>query len=209
MLDAYDRGLKWVLRHQFFTLMVAVATLVATVCSTSWCPRACLPQQDTGLIIGVTDAAQSISFKAMVERQRQIAEIVRQDPDVASVASFVGAGTVNATVNTGRLYHRAQAARRAQRERRGDHRAPARARATSQGISLFMQAAQDVQIDSRVSRTQYQYTLQDADLTRAGGVGAEAAGKLRTSRTHGRGERSADERPASSAWTSIATRRPA
>ena len=81
-----------------------VATLAATIWLYIIVPKGLLPQQDTGLIIGVTDAAQSISFRAMVARQRAIADIVRKDPDVASVASFVGAGTVNATLNTGRLY---------------------------------------------------------------------------------------------------------
>jgi hydrophobe/amphiphile efflux-1 (HAE1) family protein len=163
MLDAYDRSLQWVLKRQGLTLAVAAATLVATVLLYVFIPKGLLPQQDTGLITGVTDAAQSISFKAMIARQRDIADIVRRDPDVQSVASFVGAGTVNATVNSGRLYinlkprsqRRASAAQIIDRLR--DATAPV------QGIALYMQAAQDVQIDSRVSRTQYQFTLQDAD----------------------------------------------
>jgi hydrophobe/amphiphile efflux-1 (HAE1) family protein len=164
MLDGYDRSLQWVLRHQAFTLGVAVLTLVATVWLYIIVPKGLLPQQDTGLIIGVTDSAQSISFKDMVARQRAVAEIVRRDPDVVSVASFVGAGTVNPTVNSGRLYINLKP--------RDSRKASAteiidRLRAATdsvQGISLFMQAAQDVQIDSRVSRTQYQYTLTDADV---------------------------------------------
>jgi hydrophobe/amphiphile efflux-1 (HAE1) family protein len=163
MLNAYEAGLKWVLRHQFFTLMIAVATFVATIWLYIIVPKGLLPQQDTGLIVGVTDSAQSISFKAMMERQRNVAGIVQQDPDVVSVASFVGAGTVNATVNTGRLYialkprdqRTANASQIIDRLRDATHGV--------EGISLFMQAVQDVQIDSRVSRTQYQYTLQDAD----------------------------------------------
>ncbi len=164
MLDTYDRSLKWVLRHQAFTVGIALITMVATVWLYLIIPKGLLPEQDTGMIIGVTDAAQSISFKDMVKRQREIAEIVRQDPDVVSVASFVGAGTVNPTVNSGRLYINLK--------KRDDRKANAiqiieRLRAATEsvhGISLFMQAAQDVQIDSRVSRTQYQYTLQDADI---------------------------------------------
>jgi multidrug efflux pump len=164
LLGAYDRSLQWVLRHQAFTLTVAIVTMAATVWLYVIIPKGLLPEQDTGLIIGVTDAAQSISFKSMVERQRAIAEIARQDPDVVSVASFVGAGTVNATVNSGRLYLNLKP--------RDSRKASANAiidrlRAATEsveGISLFMQAAQDVQIDSRVSRTQYQYTLQDADV---------------------------------------------
>ncbi|HEX3799467.1 MAG TPA: multidrug efflux RND transporter permease subunit [Verrucomicrobiae bacterium] len=163
MLDAYETGLKWVLRHQFFTLMVAVATLIATIWLYVIVPKGLLPQQDTGLITGVTDASQTISYKAMVERQRQIAEIVARDQDVASVASFVGAGTVNATVNSGRIYINLKP--RDNRKSNAQEIIDRLRDATKnvQGISLYMQAAQDVQIDSRVSRTQYQYTLQDAD----------------------------------------------
>ncbi len=165
MLDVYDRSLIWVLRHQFFTLSVAIVAMVATVWLYVLVPKGLLPEQDTGLIIGVTDAAQSISFRDMVDKQREIAEIVQQDPDVVSVASFVGAGTVNPTVNSGRLYINLKP--------RDERSASAKAimdrlrRNTEsvQGIELFMQAAQDIQIDSRVSRTQYQYTLQDADMT--------------------------------------------
>ncbi|MBI1841695.1 MAG: multidrug efflux RND transporter permease subunit [Verrucomicrobia bacterium] len=163
MLHAYDRSLRWVLRHQAFTLLVAVAAMVATVWLYVLVPKGLLPQQDTGLILGVTDAEASISFKAMAQRQREVAEIVRRDPDVVSVASFVGGGSVNPTVNSGRLYinlkprrqRAANAAEIIERLRQATERI--------EGIALFMQAAQDVQIESRVSRTQYQYTLEDAD----------------------------------------------
>jgi multidrug efflux pump len=163
MLRAYDRGLQWVLHRQFLTLMVAVATLVGTILLYVVVPKGLLPQQDTGLVVGVTDSAQSISFKAMSSRQQAVAAIVERDPDVESVASFVGAGTVNATVNTGRLYITLKP--------RNERAASAgqvidRLRAATrniEGISLFMQAVQDVQIDSRASRTQFQYTLQAAD----------------------------------------------
>src|SRR4051812_49253129 len=163
LLGAYESGLKWVMRHQFFTLMVAVATLVATIWLYILVPKGLLPQQDTGTILGVTDASQSISFSAMLRRQQEVVEVVSRDPDVANVASIIGAGTVNATVNTGRLYitlkprdeRPASATEIVDRLRAAAAEVP--------GISLFMQAVQDVQIDSRTSRTQYQYTLQDAD----------------------------------------------
>ena len=163
MLHWYDVGLKWVLRHQPFTLMVAVITLVGTIWLYVIIPKGLLPQQDTGMILGVTDSAQSISFKAMVQRQRAISDIVRKDPDVVSVASFVGGGSVNSTVNTGRVYINLKP--RNQRDASATDVIERLRKATLDvsGISLFMQAVQDVQIDSRVSRTQYQYTLQDAD----------------------------------------------
>jgi multidrug efflux pump len=162
-LRAYERGLQWVLRHQFFTLMVAVVTLVGTIWLYFLVPKGLLPQQDTGMIIGVTEAAQSISFKAMATKQREVAEIVSHDPDVARVASFVGAGLVNPTMNSGKLYivlkprdeRKASASEVIGRLRDATR--------DLQGIGLFMQAVQDVQIETRVSRTQYQYTLQDAD----------------------------------------------
>src|SRR5205807_3764968 len=103
MLDAYERGLKWVLRHQAFTLAIFLATFVGTIWLYILVPKGLLPQQDTGLITGVTDAAQSISFQSMVQRQQEIVNIIVKDPDVTSVASFVGVGTINATLNTGRL----------------------------------------------------------------------------------------------------------
>jgi hydrophobe/amphiphile efflux-1 (HAE1) family protein len=163
LLNAYERGLKWVLKHQPLVLGVAVATLVATVWLYVIIPKGLLPQQDTGLITGVTDSAQSISFNAMVARQRVIADIVRKDPDVVSVASFVGSGTLNATVNSGKLYINLKP--RDQRKASAGEIIDRIRDATKnvEGISLYMQAVQDVQIDSRVSRTQYQYTLEDAD----------------------------------------------
>ena len=180
MLDWYERGLKWVLDHQPLTLIIAIATLVATIWLYIIIPKGLLPQQDTGLIVGETDAAQSISFKAMVERQRLIAEIVRKDPDVVSVASFVGAGTVNATANTGHLYINLKP--RDQRKASASEIIDRLRDATKdvEGISLFMQAVQDVQIDSRVSRTQYQYTLEDADEAELSQWSTTLLNKLRT-----------------------------
>ena len=164
LLDAYDGSLQWVLRHQALTLGVAILTMIATIWLYVIVPKGLLPEQDTGLIVGVTDSAQSISFKEMVARQRIIADIVRRDSDVVSVASFVGAGTVNATVNSGRLYINLKP-RDSRQASAGQIMDRLRAATDSvQGISLFMQAAQDVQIDSRISRTQYQYTLTDADV---------------------------------------------
>src|SRR3954449_4470188 len=126
-------------------------------------PKGLLPQQDTGVIVAVTDAAENISFKAMAERVHAISDIVRKDPDVSSVSASVGAGTVNATVNTARVY----IVLKPHNQRGGSaEEIISRLRNATrgvEGVSLFMQAAQDLQIDARVSRTQYQYILQDAD----------------------------------------------
>ncbi|HXI52658.1 MAG TPA: multidrug efflux RND transporter permease subunit [Candidatus Saccharimonadales bacterium] len=179
MLAAYERGLKWVMRHQAFTLIVAMATLIGTIWLYFLVPKGLLPQQDTGIIIGVTDAAQSISFRAMVALQHKISDILLQDRDVASVASFVGAGTVNPTMNAGRLYINLKP--RDKRSATAGEIIERLREATRdiEGISLFMQAVQDVQIESRVSRTQYQYTLQDADETELGEWSTKFLQKLR------------------------------
>ena len=179
MLHAYDRSLQWVLRHQRFTLILAAVLTAFNLLLYVMVPKGLLPEQDTGLVLGVTDASQAISYQAMSTLQRQVAEIVRQDPDVQSVASFVGAGTVNATVNSGRLYINLKP--RSQRRASADQvisRLRAATAAVS-GMSLFMQAAQDVQIDSRVSRTQYQYTLEDSDSAELADWSGRMLSKLR------------------------------
>jgi multidrug efflux pump subunit AcrB len=160
--NLYERGLRWVFAHQRFILIIAILTLVATILLYIVVPKGLLRQQDTGVIVGVTDAAENISFKAMLQRVHAVSDIVRRDPDVASVSASVGAGTVNATINTARLYivlkphnQRANAEKIIERLRNATR--------DVEGVSLFMQAAQDLQIDARVSRTQFQYILQDAD----------------------------------------------
>src|SRR6202045_1400938 len=160
MLHFYEVGLKWVLRNRLFSLLVAIGTLVLTIYLFLIVPKGLLPNQDTGEIIGVTDAAQNISFKAMLQRQREVSDIVGKDPDVQSVAAFVGAGTVNATVNTGRLYIVLKP--RDERQSSADQIMARLSAATKdlQGISLFLQSVQDLQIDTKVTRTQYQYLPQ-------------------------------------------------
>ncbi|HLY58022.1 MAG TPA: efflux RND transporter permease subunit, partial [Stellaceae bacterium] len=163
LLAGYDRGLRWVLRHQRPTLAFTVGTLVATLLLYVVVPKGFLPQQDTGLIVGVTDAADDISFAAMAERQQRVAAIVRRDPAVVAVSSFVGTGTVNATGNTGRLYINLKP--RTERSENADQviRRLKRSVAGIEGMDLSMQSVQDIQIDNRVTRTQYQYTLVDAN----------------------------------------------
>jgi hydrophobe/amphiphile efflux-1 (HAE1) family protein len=161
--DAYMMGLRWVLRHQRFTLLVTLLTLVATLWLFRVCPKGLLPLQDTGLIQGITEAAPSVSYKEMVRLQAELVAIVERDPDVASVASFVGGGALNTSTNTGRVY----IALKPRKQRRSSaEEVSERLRATAAelpSISLLMQAVQDLRVDSRVSRTQYQYTLQSAD----------------------------------------------
>ena len=165
LLRGYEAGLNWVLRHQPATLLFSVLTLVATVMLYGMVNKGFLPEQDTGLLIGITDAAQDISFPAMQARQLAVAEIVARDPAVVSVDSFVGAGSVNPTLNSGRLYINIGAP---DRRASGDALATVVARlqqatANVHGITLHLQPAQDIQIETRTSRTQYQYVLQDLD----------------------------------------------
>ena len=161
-LRFYDRTLIWVLHHQRATLLVAFITLVITLLLFIFIPKGLLPLQDTGLVIGVTDAAQDISFTQMKARQQELSALIAKDPDVERVAAFVGTGVVNSTQNTGRFYIVLKPR---------DTRVPigvimARISETAHqvsGISLYLQPSQDLQIDTRISRTQYQYLLQDAD----------------------------------------------
>ncbi|MGI9104112.1 MAG: efflux RND transporter permease subunit, partial [Terriglobales bacterium] len=159
----YESSLGWVLRHQRFTLAVALGTMLATVGLYIAIPKGFFPQQDTGLLVGVSEAPADVSFDSMRRRQMALADAVRTDPDVVSVASFIGADGTNATPNSGRL----TIALKPREERTASaEQIIARLKprlAEVEGISLYLQPVQDLQIDTRLSRTQFQYTLEDAD----------------------------------------------
>ena len=159
----YDRTLRWVLAHQPFTLAVTIGTLVLTFVLAAIVPKGFFPVQDTGLIVGVTEAPADVSFPAMMARQEQVAAAVLGDPDVATVASFIGADGTNATTNSGRLSIALKP--RADRDANASEiidRLKTRV-ASIPGMAVYMQPVQDLQIDARMSRTQYQFTLEDAD----------------------------------------------
>ncbi|HYZ64033.1 MAG TPA: multidrug efflux RND transporter permease subunit [Acetobacteraceae bacterium] len=158
----YRRTLMVALRYQAITLLVAVATLAGTVALYLVVPKGFLPLQDTGVIVAVTEAAQSASIPRMQLLQTQLAETALRDKAVAGVASFVGAGAINATPNTGRL----TIALKPRSERDAAPAVIARLQSAMHGvpgISVFMQPVQDIQIGTRISRTQFQYTLLDTD----------------------------------------------
>jgi HAE1 family hydrophobic/amphiphilic exporter-1 len=162
LLNLYEKGLKVVLRHRFITLMTMLGTIALTGYLYTAIPKGFFPEQDTALIIGLSEAAQDISFQAMAERQQALLDAVMRDPAVASVGSAVGAGGGNTTVNNGRVY----IALKPKSQRGSIDEVLARLRtnlAKIQGITLYMQAAQDITIGGRVSKTMYQYTLNDAD----------------------------------------------
>ncbi len=164
LLGHYETGLKWVLRHYLFTLGVAGLTIVGTFVLYWAVPKGFFPQQDTGIIMGATDAAQDISFTAMKELQQKVAKIVLDDPAVATVASFMGGGGGGGTVNNGRMFLTLKP--RAERKVSADQ-VIARLRkklGAVIGINLFLQASQDIRVGGRMSRAQFQYSLQSGDL---------------------------------------------
>jgi multidrug efflux pump len=161
VIEKYGRTLRLVLKHQGATLIVAVATLVVTVLLYIYIPKGFFPVQDTGAIQGISEAPQSISFQAMAERQQALARVILQDPAVESLSSFIGVDGTNTTMNTGRILINLKPL--AQRDLSATEvirrLQPDLAKVT--GIQLFMQPVQDLTVDARVSRTQYQYTLED------------------------------------------------
>ncbi len=164
LLAGYERGLKWVLRHQGFMLLVALATFVGTVALYVIVPKGFFPQQDTGVIFGNTDAAQDVSFATMAKMQQQVANIVLADPAVDTIGSFVGGGGGASTVNNGRMFITLKPL--SQRKDKADA-IIARLRrklAAVPGITLYLQPIQDIRAGGRLTRAQYQYALQSTDL---------------------------------------------
>ena len=159
----YGRTLTWVLRHQTATLVVTIATLGLTFLLAYTVPKGFFPVQDTGVIQGISEAPQSVSFEAMSSLQQQLARTILQDPDVESLSSFIGIDGVNTTANSGRIQINLKP-----REKRASNATEIIARLQDKltavsGITLYMQPVQDLTVEDRVSRTQYQYSLEAAD----------------------------------------------
>ena len=159
----YGRKLTWVLDHGRLTLLVALGTLVVTALLYVLIPKGFFPDQDTGLIQGVSEAGQSISYAGMADRQQALAVAILTDPDVESLSSFIGVDGNNVTLNSGRLLINLKP-----RDRRATSVAEVIRRLRSEtadvaGITLYMQPVQDLTLDNTVSRTQYQFTLESAD----------------------------------------------
>jgi len=163
MIAFYGRTLKFVLRYQTITLFVALGTLLLTIFLYIIIPKGFFPVQDTGIIQGITQAPPSIGSKAMAEKQQELAAVILADPAVESLSSFIGADGTNITTNSGRMsinlkplsdrdLNASDVIRRLQTKLND-----------VQGIQLFMQPVQNITVDDRVSRTQYQYTLEDPD----------------------------------------------
>ncbi len=164
MLDFYRRTLEVALRHRFITLLVFLATVTTTAVLFISIPKGFFPTQDIGLIVGITDANQDISYDAMVLRQQKVNDIILHDPAVASFASLAGAGNNGQTANNGRVFINLKPW--GQREPVMDVIARLSQKVQAlEGIRLYMQPAQDITVGGRLARTQFQYTLQDADAT--------------------------------------------
>ncbi|HXJ07097.1 MAG TPA: efflux RND transporter permease subunit [Candidatus Acidoferrum sp.] len=159
----YGRTLKFVLQYRMITLLVTFATLVGTILLYIYVPKGFFPVQDTGLILGISEAAQNISFTSMTQHQKMLADVILKDPSVESLSSFIGIDGTNTTLNTGRIQinlkplaerkiSASEVIRRLQPEV-----------AKVDGISLFMQPVQDLTVEDRVSRTEFQYSLEDVD----------------------------------------------
>jgi multidrug efflux pump len=163
LIHGYDRMLVWVLDHQPVTLAVAVATLVLTVVLYVYIPKGFFPVQDTGLIQGVSEASQSISFAAMAERQQALAAAILKDPDVASLSSFIGVDGTNMTLNSGRFLINLKPRETRTASASDVIRRIEREVAGIPGVSLYLQPVQDLTIDTTVSRAQYRFVLKDAN----------------------------------------------
>jgi multidrug efflux pump len=163
VISFYAKTLKWVLQHQTLTLIVAVLTLLLTIFLYVIVPKGFFPVQDTGIIQGISEASESISFDAMAERQQQLSAAILKDPAVESLSSFIGIDGTNTTLKSGRILINLKPL--------GDRGINATAVITRlqhelakvNGITLYMQPVQDLTVEDRVSRTQYQYTLEDPD----------------------------------------------
>jgi multidrug efflux pump len=180
IISYYGTTLKFVLKHQTTTLLVTVGTLAMTLFLYVVVPKGFFPVQDTGVILGISEGAQNTSFQSLAQHQQELSKIILQDPDVASLSSFIGVDGTNLTPNTGRIQINLKA-----RDERSASSTEIIQRlqpelAGVQGITLFMQPVQDLTVEDRVSRTQFQYTMEDSDPKELSELSAKLVAKLRT-----------------------------
>jgi hydrophobe/amphiphile efflux-1 (HAE1) family protein len=180
MVRFYGRTLDIVLRHQFITLLTFLATMTLSVCLYIYIPKGFFPQQDIGMLMGISDAAQDISFDEMMHRQEAANDVLRHDPNILSFTSYIGSGSGGQTGNNGRFYvnlkpwgERKLTAAQVIEELRPKF-------AKLEGIRVFLQVRQDIRLGGRVTRTEYEYTLQDADLGELDHWAPRVLAKLRT-----------------------------
>jgi multidrug efflux pump len=180
-VDLYAHSLDWVLAHQRLTILVATISVVVTVLLYLAIPKGLLPEQDTGLVTGVVQADDNIAFPAMEQRTQAVADALRRDPAVAGVAAFIGAGTINPTLNQGQL----SIVLKDRGEREGlDAVLPRLQRAASDipGAALYLKPVQDITLDTRVAATEYQYSLSDVNSEELSGYAEKMTQALRQRR---------------------------
>jgi multidrug efflux pump len=163
IIQRYGQSLQFVLRYRNTTLLITAATLVATILLYIFVPKGFFPVQDTGVILGISEAGQTDSFSAMADRQQALAKVILQDSDVQSLSSFIGIDGTNSTINTGRIQINLKPLDQRATSATGLIRRLQPKLAAVEGITLYLQPVQDLTVEDRVSRTQYQYSLEDAD----------------------------------------------
>jgi len=180
VIDFYGETLRWVLKYRAVTLLVAAATLILTVWLYVIVPKGFFPVQDTGVIQGISEASPRISFSAMAQKQQSLAQVILKDPAVESLSSFIGVDGTNTTLNSGRILInlRPLAERRITATEVMSRLQPALAQVD--GITLYMQPVQDLTVEDRVSRTQYQYTLEDPNPDELNSWSTQFVNKLKT-----------------------------
>jgi multidrug efflux pump len=160
----YGRTLSFVLKFRRTTLLVTMATLVGTIFLYIIVPKGFFPVQDTGVILGISEAPEATSFAAMAQRQQALSKIILEDPEVASLSSFIGIDGTNQTMNSGRIQINLKPLDQRSTNSSGIIRRLAPKVAKVEGISLYMQPVQDLTVEDRVARTQFQYSIEDADV---------------------------------------------
>jgi multidrug efflux pump len=163
IIEVYGRMLNWVLDRQTLVLFVALGTFALTGLLYVVIPKGFFPLQDTGVIQAISEAPQSVSYAAMAERQQQLASVILKDPDVESLSSFIGVDGTNTTLNSGRILINLKSHEQRKADIATIMRRIQNSTASLTGITLYMQPVQDLTIEGTVSRTQYQFILQDAD----------------------------------------------
>ena len=180
VIHYYGRTLQFVLKHQTATLLATAGALALTVYLYMIVPKGFFPVQDTGVILGITEGPENVSFSSMADKQQQVAKVILNDPDVASLSSFIGIDGTNTTQNSGRIQinlkpHDDRSASASEIIRRLQPEV-----AQIQGIMLYMQPVQDLTVEDRVSRTQFQYSLEDADANELNDWSTRIVNKLMT-----------------------------
>src|SRR5580658_5921196 len=180
IIAVYGHMLNWVLDRQTFVLFIALGTFVLTAVLYVVIPKGFFPLQDTGVIQAISEAPQSVSYAAMAERQQQLASLILKDPDVDSLSSFIGVDGTNTTLNSGRILINLKAHDQRKADITTIMRRIQNSTASLTGITLYMQPVQDLTIEGTVSRTQYQFILQDADPVQLAEWTPKLVDKLRT-----------------------------